>query len=416
MSKKEQNNPSILLINRYFYPDVAAVAQLMGDLAEDFIKEGMDVGVIRGNTSYNEKENTKVENEELFERVDIHKVLSVDLDSRSSIIHLINFLSFHISALLRLLRLKPKDVVITFTSPPLISFEGYLSKLFKGSKFVHVVEDIYPEVAAEMGFINKGSGFTNFARSISGFILRRADKIVVLSDNMKEKILERNVDENKVKVIPNWNDGDKVYPVPDQDNWFTEDHDLRGKFIVEYSGHMGEGHDFDPMLECAESMQVYEDIVFLFIGDGPRKEEIQDYVKTKGLGNVKLLPYQERSDLRFSLSAADVSLVSLRSNLKGLIVPSKIYGILAAGSPVVYLGDEESEIARIVKEAECGEVVSSESTKGLEKAIRKIYSDEGIKKEYGRNARSYFMENFDRKIATEKYCKMIKETINENLS
>jgi len=411
MSKKEEI--SVLLINRYFFPDVAAVAQLMGNLAEDLVKSSCNVSVLRGNSPYNDVVNQSDRDTKAFDKIKIHKVPYLDLEGRSSLVHFLNYLTFHLSALSRLITLPYKDVVITFTSPPLISFIGYLAKVLKGARFVHVVEDMYPEVAAELGFVEEDSLFSRVAKAFSGFVFRRADRLVVLSNNMRQKVLDRGVNEEKVEVIPNWNDGDKIYPISDEENGFLDEHDLRDKFVVEYSGHMGEGHNFVPVLNCAKSLQNYKDIVFLLIGDGPRRKEIEEFVNANDLSNVKLLPYQDQEDLLYSLNAADVSLVSLRSRLTGLIVPSKIYGILAAGSPVVYLGDDNSEIARVVNDGECGIVVGEDDTKGLEEAIMTIYGKDELKEKYGKNARSYFMEKFDRKIATKRYHSLIMDVARE---
>lgn len=397
----------VLMINQFFYPDVAAVAQLMGELAEDLIKEGVEVTVIRGRAKYIDRTNEQNSHKALFKKTRIYKTFSINLRGRNSFVHLLNYLSFHVSALFKAVLIRKQDYVFAFTTPPLIAIVGMILKAVKGTKFVYIAEDLYPEVAVELKFLKRNGFFAKFALALSNSLLRRADIVIALNEDMRRRIITKGVDEDKVIIIHNWADGEQIYPIPKSENWFLSRYDLKDRLVVQYSGHMGEGHDFSTILSAARNLKEHNDIVFLFVGDGPRRKEVETFKKAHNLDNVLLLPYQDKRDLRFSLNAADVALTSLKGELEGLIMPSKIYGIMASGRPVIHIGNPDGAIGRIIKAAQCGFSLGEGDVKSLEEIIIKLYNDEQLRKELGNNARHYFLKNFDRKIATARYYELL---------
>ena len=393
----------VLLVNQFFYPDVAAVAQLMADLAEDLTEKGIEVGVLCGRASYSREKNDPRAANPYLKQVKVRRVPSLNLGGRSGVVHLLNYLSFLISAPLRAITLSRYDCSVVFTNPPLIAVVGWLLRLLRGTKFVYVVEDLYPDVAIELGFLKRDGVVTKVSNKVSNFLLRHADRVVVLGDRMKQEIMAKGVKEDKIVIIPNWADGKQIYPVEEAENWFVEKYYLKGKFVVQYSGHMGEGHDFSTILQAAERLKEDDDIVFLFIGNGPKREEIAEFKEQHNLDNLLILPYQDRATLRFSLGAADVALISLKSNLESLMFPCKVYGIMASGRPFIYIGSEQGEISRIAQVAECGFTVPPGNEKMLAETILNLRQDEQLRQELGNNARRYFLEHFERKLATARY-------------
>ena len=318
-------------------------------------------------------------------------------------VHLLNYLSFLILAPLRAIALSRYDCTVVFTNPPLIALVGWLLRLLRGTKFVYVVEDLYPDVAIELGFLKRDGVATKIANKVSSFLLRHADRVVALGDRMKQELLAKGVKEDRVVIIPNWADGKQIYPVEKSANLFAEKHHLKGKFVVQYSGRMGEGHDFSTILHAAKCLKEYDDILFLFIGNGPKRGEIAELKEQYHLDNVLLLTYQDRTDLRFSLGAADVALISLKSNLESLMFPCKVYGIMASGRPFIYLGSEQGEISRIAQTAECGFTVLPDEVESLVDTVLHLYQDESLRQELGNKAREYFLEHFERKLVTSQY-------------
>ena len=189
---------------------------------------------------------------------------------------------------------------------------------------------------------------------------------------------------------------------------------MEGKFIVLYSGNIGDLHEFDTIISAAEDIQNkgHKDIVFVFIGEGIKKEYIGIKAEEKGLNNILFFPYQPREMLTYSLGIADVSLVTLEKGFEGMVVPSKIYGILASGRPVIAVVGGDSEIVEIIREGKCGRIVKIGDGKALSGAVIEYYKNPQKCREDGWNGRRYFEENFDRKITTEKYIKVIEETLN----
>ena len=399
----------VLLVNQFFYPNVAAVAQLMADLAEDLTENGVEVSVLCGRANYSTEQNDPRVANPYLKQVKVHRVPSVKLGGRSGVVHILNYLSFLILAPLRAITLPRSDCSVVFTNPPLIAIVGWLLRLLRGTKFVYVVEDLYPDVAIELGFLKPDGVVTRVSHNVSNFLLRHADRVVALGDRMKQKLQKKGAKEDEIVVIPNWADGEQIYPVEKDKNPFVKQHQLNGKFIVEYSGHMGEGHDFSTILQAAKRLREYKDIVFLFIGDGPKRGEIAGFKEDHKLDSVSLLPYQDRSILRLSLGAADVALISLKSKLEPLMFPCKVYGIMASGRPFIYLGSEQGEISRIAQAAGCGFTVPQGDVKLLADSILRLYQDESLRQEMGNNARVYFLEHFKRKLATARYYELLMD-------
>jgi len=393
----------VLLVNQFFFPDVAAVAQLMVDLAEDLTEKGVQVSVLCGRANYSREQNDPHVSNLHFKQVKIYRLLSLNLKGRSGFVHLLNYLSFLLLAPLRAITLPKHDCAIVFTNPPLIAFVGWLLKLLHGTKFIYVVEDLYPDVAIGLGFLKRDSIPTKMASRVSSFLLRHADRVVALGNRMKQELLLKGVKEEKVVIIPNWADGSDIYPLEKSKNWFVEKHRLKGKFVVQYSGHMGEGHDFLTILRAAEKLREHTGIAFLFIGDGPRQTEIREFKEHHKLDNMLLLPYQDRADLRLSLGCADVALISLKTELEPLMLPCKVYGIMASGRPFIYIGSDQGEISRIAQTAGCGFTVPPGNAKMLAQTILKLRQDERLRRELGSRARDYFLEHFERKLATTRY-------------
>jgi glycosyltransferase involved in cell wall biosynthesis len=401
----------VLLVNQFFYPDVAAVAQLMANLAEDLTEKGVKVGVLCGRVNYSWEKNDPRAANPYLKQVKVHRLPSLNFWGRSGVVHLLNYLSFLILAPLRAITLSRYDCTVVFTNPPLIALVGWLLRLLRGTKFVYVVEDLYPDVAIELGFLKRDSVVTKTANKVSSFLLRNADRVVALGGRMKQQVLAKGVKEDRIVVIPNWADGEQIYPVEKSANWFAERHRLKGKFVVQYSGHMGEGHDFSTILHAAKRLKEYDDILFLFIGNGPKRGEIAELKEQYNLDNVLVLPYQDRSSLKFSLGAADIALISLKPELEPVMFPCKVYGIMASGRPFIYLGSEQGEISRIAQMAKCGFTVLPGKVESLVDTILHLYQDASLQQELGSKARKYFLEHFERKLATSQYYDLLVDAI-----
>ena len=411
----------ILVIQQHFYPEVAATGQLLLDLCEGLVKAGYKVKVITGNPTEipQEKQKGNFLRKENYKGIEIFRLKNTTFNKYRMAGRVINYLSFHFLIFFHMLFYERPDLVFVLSTPPFISFSGLMLKIFKRSKVIYNVQDLFPDLAVELGKL-KNKQFIGFLKKLSELIVRKVDKVVVVGEYMEKKIREELLKgtyrSNHIVTIHNWADGDKIKVLRQKDgenNYLKKKWGLEGKFVVLYSGNIGYLHEFDTIIAAAESLakEGTREIVFVFIGEGIKKSYIEEKIKEKGLYNILFFPYQSREMLTYSLGLADVSLVTLEKGFEGMVVPSKIYGILASGKPVIAIIGEESEITEIIRRGKCGEIIKIGDFKALSNAIINYYKNPQKCNEEGMNGRKYFEKNFERKIAIKKYIKVIEETL-----
>ena len=409
----------ILVIEQHFYPEVAATGQLLLDLCEDLARAGYQVKVITGNPTELYQKKINIPRRENYQGIEIVRLKNTTLSKYNMAGRVINYLTFHLSILFHIIFSKRPDLVLVLSNPPFISFHGLILKIFKKCKVIYNVQDLFPDLAVELGKL-RNKPFIFVLETLSKYIIRKMDKVVVVGECMERKIKEEilnDTEANHIITIHNWADGEKlkVISVADgaEDNYLKKEWGLEGKFVILYSGNIGYLHEFDTIISAAEDIQNkgYKDIVFVFIGEGIKKEYIRKKAKEKGLNNILFFPYQPREKLTYSLGIANVSLVTLVEGFEGMVVPSKMYGILASGRPMIGVVGRESEIVEIIREGKCGRIAKIGDGEGLSKIIIEYYKNPQKCKKDGMNGRKYFEENFDRKIATKKYIEVIKEVL-----
>jgi len=425
---------NILIISEPFYPQVAAIGQLLTDLSEDLVKAGFQVKVVTGNPNNNFNKNNRIPRKENYKGIEIIRLKNTTFSKYRMAGRVLNYLSFHFLVYFNVLFCERPDLVFVLSTPPFISFSGLMLKLFKGSKVIYNVQDLFPDLAVELDKL-KNKQFIGFLKKLSKLIVRKVDRVVVVGEYMERKIRKellggtsastRASANNHIITIHNWADGEKVKVLRwendlnvdadgnAENNYLKKKWGLEGKFVILYSGNIGYLHEFDTVIAAAESLakEGMREIVFVFIGEGIKKSYIEEKVREKGLNNILFFPYQPREMLPYSLGLADVSLVTLEKGFEGMVVPSKIYGILASGRPVIAVVGRESEIVEIIGEGNCGEVVKIGDYQALADNIMNYYRDRKKCRVDGLNGRRYFEEKFDRKIATREYIRVIKDVL-----
>lgn len=397
----------VLFINQFFHPDLAPTAQMATDLAVDLVARGHEVSVLTGQVPYTG--GARLSPFDTFKDIQIHRVATTAF-GRASVLHrAADYGSFYATALSKLLTLPPFDVVITKTSPPLISALGPVAKKVKGSQFVYWVQDLYPEAAIAFGVMNPQSATAKMAAATSRRILCRADRVVVLGAAMKRRVVDAGAGEPNVRIIPNWIDDDVVRPISHEANPLRADLSRGKHVLVMYSGNIGRGHDVETLLDAAESLQRRLDIGFVFIGDGVKRAEVE--ARSKTLSNVWLAPYVPREQLAQSLSAGDIHFISLSPELLGLLEPSKLYGVMAAARPAVFVGPEESEVPRTLARELCGLRVPNGDVDALVRAIELLADDDQKRAEWGGRARRALEAKYSRARATEKWAALLDELV-----
>ena len=378
----------LVFVNRFFHPDHSATSQLLSDLAFHLADQpGFEVVVVTSRQRYDDAA-ARLAAREVAQGAAIHRVWTTRFGRGRLPGRALDFVSFYMSAGCALLYLARRgDVIVAMTDPPLISVVAALVARLRGATLANWVQDAFPEVAAALGV---QLPFPGALRSLRNRSLHAARANVVLGERMAEWARAQRVAPARVTVIPNWADGKAIRPLPHADNTLRREWGLAGMFVVGYSGNLGRAHEFATALAAAEQLRDQPDIVFLFIGGGYQHEALEAEARSRGLASVRCLPYQPRERLCESLGAADVHWISLRPELEGLIVPSKIYGVLAAGRPALMVGDPDGEVARLLRRSDCGISVEAGDGPAMARAILRLRDEPATREAMGRNARAAF--------------------------
>jgi glycosyltransferase involved in cell wall biosynthesis len=221
---------------------------------------------------------------------------------------------------------------------------------------------------------------------------------------MAQRLIEEGGAGENIRIIPNWSDGSAIYPTAPDENPLRAQWGLKRRFVVGYSGNMGRVHEFGTLLEAAERLRDDPRVVFLFIGDGFHRSRIERRAQQKGLSNIMFQPFQPRERLAHSLCVPDVHVISLRQDMDGLVVPSKLYGVLAAGRPPLFIGAEQGDVAHILRTQGCGLVVREGDVQGVVEGILQLQRDPDLMHAMGDRARALFERHYDMEFALVSWC------------
>ena len=316
-----------------------------------------------------------------------------------------DYLSFYASAW-RALRglVKRDDILVAMTDPPLVSIVAMQAAKRRGAHLVNWLQDIYPEVDVQLGISVLRGPIGSGHSYLRDKTLRTAAANVIVGQRMRKTIAARGIATENVQVIHNWSDDERIYPVSNADNPLRREWGLDDKFVVGYSGNLGRAHEFDTVLGASERLRHDPRIVFVFIGGGHRMDELAGLVKTRGLdATFRFIPYQDRTLLKHSLCVPDIHWISLKPAVEGMIVPSKFYGIAAAGRPMIAITARDGEIAQLIQEHKCGLVIEPGQAAALAEAIARLSSDAQLLATMGARARAMLDANFTRRQALDRW-------------
>lgn len=383
--------------NRYFFPDHSATSQLLTDLTFHFAKTGASVHVVTSRQVYDKADAVLLAKDNVC-NVHITRVWTTHFGRQHLLGRTVDYLTFYVSAGWCLLNLlQSGDLVVAKTDPPLISVVAAAAAKLRGAKLINWTQDLFPEVAGALDVRGMGS-IAAVLRAARNWSLRSASKNVAIGDGMAKRIAGEGVDPATIAVIHNWSDGRAIQPIDSEKNDLRREWGLDDVFVVGYSGNLGRAHEFETILGAAEKLKTTEGIVFLLIGGGAQRGWIEEAAKKRGLTNILFKPYQPRERLGLSLSVPDVHLISLQPALEGLIVPSKFYGIAAAGRPTLFVGDIDGEIPTILRKTSSGYTISIGDSNGLANRIVEM-SHGTMAASMGTRARIFFEQHFDQQHA-----------------
>lgn len=381
--------PSILFINRVYPPESGATGRVLEHAAMGFVSAGWDVSVLTTAGNHSNAETS------LQHGVKVIRI-GLPFSKKSLFSRALGYALMIPSLLLKALLLPRADVVVTKTDPPMLLIIGPFLKLLKGSRAIHWAQDLYPEVAEEVGVFSKGGIVASILRKTSTLAMQSHDLTLAVGRCMEERLKVRGIAEEKIRVVLNVGIEREIIPIPHERNAFRKSHGMDGMFIVMYSGNMGMAHDFKTVLEAACHLQDQGEnsIVFVFVGGGPGELSLRQEAERSGLKNIRFLPSQSSDSLSESLGAGDLHLVTMKSGMSGLVVPSKFYGVMAAGRPCLFLGPEDSEVARKIREAGVGRVIHPGDGRVLALAILKYRAAPEIIQEEGARA-TFLLQGID---------------------
>lgn len=417
----------LLVYAHYFYPDVASTGQILTELCEG-LSEYFDITVICVVPSYSGKIEDKYKSKKIYyETMDDIKIIRVrvsEFEKDKKLSRIKNLLGYFFNSLIATASLGKQDYIFTISQPPILGgVLGAIGKVLKGGKLIYNIQDFNPEQIMAVNY-SKNKIVLKLAMFIDKFSCRVSDKIIVVGRDMQETLKQRFKDSKKIPsnvFINNWIDEKAIYPL-EKDNYgvlsFKEKYKLNNKFVIMYSGNIGLYYDLENLIKILGIFKHREDVVFAFVGDGSVKNKIEKYSKENNLENVKFIPYQKKEDLIYSLNAADVHLVVNSKGIKGVSVPSKLYGVMAVGKSVLGILDSGSEARMIIEECGCGICVDPGNYEGIEKTMTYILNSKHKFIDLGYNGRKYLEENITKERAIKKYVDNIlqKKEIEKNNS
>jgi len=397
----------VVFVNRYFHPDHSATSQMLSDLAFHLAGAGHDIAVVTSRQRYDDAA-ARLPADETVRGVRVHRVETTRFGRDKLSGRAVDYASFYAAAGRKLADLAdPQTIVVAKTDPPLISVIASRVAKARGARFVNWVQDVFPEVATALGMKLLRGPQGRALRYLRDRSLQSAAANVVVGERMADVARAGGAKSDSLHVISNWSDCDGIRPVPHLENPLRREWGLADAFVACYSGNMGRAHEFDTIVAAAAQL-AETDVRFLFIGGGPQRQAVESAAGAQGLSNVVFQPYQPRESLSLSLGAGDVHLVSLRPELEGYIFPSKLYGILAAGRPTLFIGDADGEIARLVEREGIGRAVAQGDADGLARAIEALRDDPAGRRAMGERARALLGARYDSAIAMAAWQEMLE--------
>lgn len=408
VEKKEIQDIQLTIINQFFPPDYAATGQLIEELAYQLKGNFSAVQVFTTQPSY------------AFSRDDLPRwEHDRDISIRRSKSagggygrirgKTVSGVIFFIRAALHLLRTpRRRQLVLLTTAPPFLPLLGYFLSYVCKISYVCLLYDLYPDIAIELDVVKKQHWLTKLWESLNRLTWQKSAAIIVLSSTMKDRIIQKCPKiGDKIFIIPNWSDPIQIAPMPKRNNWFAQEHGLVDRFTVIYSGNMGRCHDMETLLKAMSILRNTQ-IQFVFIGSGDKEKYLQTSIAELGLTNCLFLPYQSKENLTFSLTAGDLSIVSIDERMEGLVAPSKLYSALASGSPIAAICPAHSYLNQIFTDANCGATFRNGDRKGLAKYIYSLSQNPQLAKELGQSGREYCVEHYTREKVGQDYLKLFK--------
>jgi glycosyltransferase involved in cell wall biosynthesis len=409
---KQKSALKISLLTEFFPPDYAATGQLLHELVQHLSRKNVNIKVFTGQPGY-AYSDANAPSYEVSGKLTIRRSRSSRIASRRIRGKAVNGLIFVIRAVFHLLRnARSHNLIVLTTAPPFLSVLGYLNNLIFKTPYVCILYDLYPDIAVKLGAVSDNHFIVRFWQKLNLKIWRNSSGLIVLSDAMKQCVLNYCPEiEDRISVIHSWSNPNEVVPLSKDENWFAWRHDLLKTFTVMYSGNMGRCHDMDTLLQTAVLLKD-KPIKFVFVGSGAKKKDLEDQVNDLKIENCKFLPYQDKEVLPYSLTACDLSLVSVGQGMEDLVAPSKLYPALATACPIAVVCPQTSYLKKMIDTAKCGATFANNDAQSLANFIEMLSQDASLAKRMGEAGRKYAIEHFTLDNIAQQYLTVFEEAIN----
>ncbi|MDX6507598.1 MAG: colanic acid biosynthesis glycosyl transferase WcaI [Gaiellaceae bacterium] len=394
--------PRILVLNQYYWPGVEATGQLLSQLCADLANE-YTVRVITGRLALPGAEAGRT----LHEGVEIVRVNSTAFPRRILALRAFNYLTY-LSASARAAAVAPRpNVVLCMTDPPVVAIVALAAARRSRASLVVISQDVFPEIAVLLHRI-ESSIVVGALRVAIRVYLKRADRVVAIGETMRRRLEAKGAPPERLRVIPNWVDTTFLEEKPRDNDW-ARDAGLTSQFVVMHSGNVGYTQDLDTLVRSATFLRDLDRLTIAIVGDGARRSELMGLAELLEVDRLRFFRYQSREALPYSLSSAHVHVIGLAPGLSGYVVPSRLYGVLAVGRPVIAAADADSETAELITRTGCGVVVPPGRPELLAAAIRRAHDGEYDLDEMGRRAREFAVTEADRRVAVKRYRELLAE-------
>ena len=394
----------ILVLNQYYWPGVEATAQLLSQLCEALAAD-YDVTVVTGPLHGHDLPSDEVRN-----GVRILRVRSTAYERSQLHLRAANYGSYLAETILTALRGERPDLVLCMTDPPIVGDIGLLVARRFDAPLLVISQDVFPEIAVRVKRLEHPL-VVGALRKLVALYLHRADRVVAIGETMKLRLVQKGTDATRIEVIPNWVDTTELVPQPRVNDW-SHEQGVDGAFVVMHSGNVGHAQDLDTLVRAATFLRDLERLQIMVIGFGARHGELTRLAeRLEVTGMVRLLGYQPRRRLSLSLSSADLHYVGLARGLSGFVVPSRLYGVLAVGRPVLVSADADSESVGLVREVGCGIVVPPGRPELVAGVIRDVVEGRLSLEGMGERGRAWVEKEADREVAFDRYRRLVADVV-----
>ena len=424
----------ILIYAHYYVPDAASTGQILKELAEGML-DTFEVTVICVVPSYTGKIAEEYKNKMFYkENINGVRVLRIrvpEFEKGHKISRIKNILSYFLGAMLATFQVGPQDYVFSISQPPVLGgLLGVWGKWMKRAKYIYNIQDFNPEQVIAVGYCRKQyilkpmMWFDKFSCRVSDLVITVGQDLV---ETMHRRFHNRNVPETV--LINNWIDEKEIYPLENSHakvTAFKKKYGMENKFVIMYSGNIGLYYDLEKIIRVLKRFRkgytlqgIREDgmktpdgreVFFAFVGGGALRDKLEAYTKKHHFENVVFIPYQEKAELIYSLNAADVHWCMNAKGIKGVSCPSKAYGIMAVGKPMIAVLEEGTEIRNIIETSQCGLCCEPGQYEEIADMVRWFVEHAGMEEmeQMGRKGRKFLEEHLTRELSVHRYVETIK--------